>query len=73
LGITSAQWSYVEALHDPSGQLTVHLYLVTLWRGMPTNRQLEEQNLVHWFTLAEAMQLSLADPSYPALFERYMD
>src|SRR5215212_4962011 len=72
LGITPKKWNYLETLTKPSEQLTVHLYLVTAWTGTPFNRQLEEHSIIHWFSLAEAIQLSLADSSYPALFERYL-
>ena len=72
LGITPTEWTFVEMLTKPSEQLTVHLYLVTAWRGTPFNRQPEEHSVIHWFSLAEATQLRLADPSYPMLFERYL-
>ncbi len=72
LGITPTTWTYLETLTKPSEQLTVHLYLVTAWKGTPFNRQPEEHSVIHWFSLAEAIQLPLADPSYPMLFERYI-
>lgn len=73
LGITPTQWRYLETLHEPSQELTVHLYLVTAWRGSPENLQPEEHSVIDWFTRAKAGQLNLADPSYPVLFERYVD
>ncbi|RPI91035.1 MAG: NUDIX domain-containing protein [Chloroflexi bacterium] len=76
LGITPTQWQYLETIHispdEPADPLIFHLYLVTAWAGMPTNRQLEEHSTIGWFSLAEAIQLPLADPSYPALFARYL-
>ena len=54
-------------------ELIVHLYRVTAWKGTPFNRQPEEHSVIHWFSLAEAEQLHLADPIYPTLFERYLD
>jgi 8-oxo-dGTP diphosphatase len=54
-------------------ELTAHLYRVTAWKGTPYNRQPEEHSVIHWFSLAEAEQLHLADPIYPSLFERYLD
>jgi 8-oxo-dGTP diphosphatase len=72
LSITPTQWMYLETLHTPSEQLTVHLYLVTDWQGTPANRQPEEHSAIGWFPLAEAIQLPLADPGYPMLFERYL-
>jgi hypothetical protein len=50
----------------------VHLYLVTEWDGTPENRQLDEHSAIGWFTLEEAVQLPLADASYPVLFARYL-
>lgn len=72
LGIAPTQWTFLETIHKPSEQLTLHLYLVTQWIGTPVNRQPDEHSFINWFTLAEASQLSLADPSYPALFTRYL-
>jgi len=80
LGITPTHWTYLETLRlplpanedEPSNLLIAHLYLVTAWKGTPFNRQPEEHSVMHWFSLAEAIQLPLADPSYPALFARYL-
>ncbi len=72
LGITPIEWMYLETLTKPSEELTVHLYLVRAWQGIPLNRQLEEHSEIGWFSLAEAIQLHLADSSYPTLFERYL-
>ena len=81
LGITATQWKYLETRNfpatSPPGQaantLIVHLYLVTGWEGMPENRQLDEHSAIGWFSRTEAEQLSLADPSYPMLFARYLN
>ena len=81
LGITPTEWTYLETItlslptlpNEPSDLLTLHLYLVTHWTGIPTNRQLEEHSAIGWFSLAEAIQLQLADPSYPMRFERYLN
>ena len=76
LGITPTEWTYLETISLPpgegSGQVIVHLYLVTAWTGAPTNRQLEEHSAIGWFSLAQAIQLPLADPRYPLLFARYL-
>ena len=77
LGITPTQWTYLETIHvtpsnEPADQLIVHLYIVTAWAGNPTNRQLDEHSAIGWFSLAEATQLPLADPSYPMLFARHL-
>ena len=71
LGITPTQWSYVETI-TPAEELIVHLYSVTDWEGKIENRQLDEHSAIGWFSLEEAMQLPLADSSYPKLFARYI-
>ena len=80
LGIIPTDWAYLETVNlssapspnETSEPLILHLYLVTEWEGAPVNRQLEEHSTIGWFSLAEAIQLQLADPSYPILFERYL-
>ena len=75
LGITPTQWTYLETLRisaPETAALIVHLYLVTAWAGTPENLQLDEHSVIGWFSLAEAVQLPLADPSYPELFARYL-
>ena len=71
LGITPTRWSYVETI-TLSETLIVHLYSVTEWEGKIENRQFEEHSAIGWFSLEEAAQLPLADPSYPKLFGRYL-
>ena len=81
LGITPTQWTFLETLtvslppngNEPSDLMIVHLYLVKSWKGTPYNRQPEEHSVIHWFSLAEATQLNLADSIYPELFARYLD
>jgi 8-oxo-dGTP diphosphatase len=81
LGITPTRWTFLETLtlpisfegNEPVESLTVHLYLVTAWKGTPFNRQPEEHSVIHWFSLTEATQLRLADPIYLSLFEQYLD
>jgi 8-oxo-dGTP diphosphatase len=73
LDITPTQWKILETINKPANQLTVHLYLVTAWAGTPVNRQPEEHSEIGWFSLAQAMQLPLADPTYPTIFARYLD
>ena len=81
LGITATTWRVLESMTIPpsstpdeaSDVLIVHLFLVTDWDGTPENRQLEEHSAIRWFSLAEALQLPLADPSYPMLFGRYLN
>ena len=83
LGITSTAWRFLETLtadiprktesDEPPDLLIAHLYLVTAWRGRPANRQLDEHSAIGWFSLAQAIQLPLADPIYPELFARYLN
>ena len=81
LGITPTQWSFVETLTISSAPsptertdlMIVHLYLVEDWSGTPENLQPDEHSAIGWFALAEAVQLPLADPSYPELFARYLN
>jgi len=80
LGITPTKWTFVETLvvsiperrGVPPYQLDLHLYLVTAWSGTPVNRQLHEHTSIQWFSLAQAVQLDLAHPTYPHLFAKYL-
>ena len=80
LGITPAKWSYIETIISPLDStasedpdlLTFHLYLVTEWTGTPSNLQIEEHSTIGWFSLEQAIELPLADPSYPQIFARYL-
>ena len=80
LGIIPTKWTFLETLmiSIPKSrgvqpyQLYVHLYLVTAWSGTPVNRQLHEHASIQWFSLAQAVQLDLAHPTYPQLFTKYL-
>lgn len=80
LDITPTDWNFLETINisiptsanEPADQMTVHVYRVTAWTGMPVNRQPEEHSSIGWFTLEQAATLQLADASYPLLFARYM-
>ena len=79
VGITPTQWTFLETTRsllskgdEPTSELIAHLYLVADWTGTPVNRQPEEHSEVRWFSLEEAIHLELADPSYPALFAKYL-
>ena len=75
VGITPTQWTFLETQTLPlphDDLLIAHLYLVTAWTGTPANRQPEEHSEIRWFSLAEAIQLKLADPSYPELFAQHL-
>ena len=83
LDITLTRWTFLETITQPlpigievdkpPDLLIAHFYLVTAWTGTPVNRQPEEHSQIRWFSLEEATQLELADPSYPELFARYLD
>jgi mutator protein MutT len=78
LGITPTKQTFLETLvvsipkrrEVHAYQLYLHLYLVTAWSGTPVNRQLHEHASIQWFSLAQAVQLDLAHPSYPRLFAK---
>ncbi|MCW5873537.1 MAG: NUDIX domain-containing protein [Anaerolineales bacterium] len=70
LGILATEWQFLETMPLPSASL--HLYLVSEWDGEPANVQLEEHERIEWFSLEEAVQLKLADASFPALFARHL-
>ena len=80
LGITPTKWTFLEtivaSIPEQRGvqpyQLYLHLYLVTAWSGTPVNRQIHEHASIQWFTLAQAMQLDLAHPTYPQIFTKYI-
>ena len=80
LGITPTAWTFLETLtlplashaNEEPDELIVHLYRVSAWNGSPINRQPEEHSIIGWFSLAQAAQLPLADPSYPTLFAQYI-
>lgn len=72
--MTPTAWRWLGELRGPlPGQgepLVLHLYVVTAWTGTPRNLLPEEHTELRWFSLAEACQLPLAHPTYPALFRR---
>ncbi|HET6595612.1 MAG TPA: NUDIX domain-containing protein [Anaerolineales bacterium] len=80
LGITPTKQTYLETLVVSipkrrgvrAYQLHLYLYLVTAWSGTPVNRQLHEHASIQWFSLAQAVQLDLAHPTYPELFAKHL-
>ena len=80
LGITPRKWTFLEtivaSIPEERGvqpyQLYLHLYLVTAWVGTPINQQIHEHASIQWFTLALAVQLDLAHPTYPQIFAKYL-
>ena len=80
LDITATAWTFLETIHvsiptpedESLDEMTVYLYRVTAWTGVPVNRQPEEHSSIDWFSLEEAFALHLADASYPMLFARSM-
>ena len=80
LSITPTKWNFLETIvasipKEQGGetyQLYLHLYLVTAWTGTPVNRQYHEHASIQWFTLAQAVQLDLAHPTYPQIFAKYL-
>src|SRR4026209_800191 len=80
LGITPTKWTILETIVASipeergvqSYQLYLHLYLVTAWSGTPVNQQLHEHSSIQWFSLAQALQLDLAHPTYAQIFTKYL-
>jgi len=80
LGITPTEWTFLETLvasipkdHGVEAyELYLHLYLVTAWSGTPVNQQLHEHASIQWFSLAQAVQLDLAHPTYPQIFTKHL-
>lgn len=74
LGIRLTKWNHVETQLEsfPEREEEIHYYvfLVLAWEGMPCNQQPDEHSRIGWFTLAQAVELELAHPSYPKLFAR---
>ena len=75
LGITPLQWKYIETLRLAwNGDEEIHcrIYLVFEWSGVPINLQPDEHSMIRWFSIDQAVQLSLADPSYSGIFVRVL-
>ena len=80
LDITPTKWNFLETIvaSIPKGHgveaydLHLYLYLVTAWTGTPVNQQYHEHASIQWFTLAQAVQLDLAHPTYPQIFAKYI-
>ena len=68
LGIVISDAHYLETLRIPDStegdNIECHFYLVTKWRGMPSNQQLQEHSEIKWFQLSEMPRLELASPQY---------
>jgi 8-oxo-dGTP diphosphatase len=45
----------------------LRIWLVTEWAGTPSNAAPDEHDDVAWFSVSEAVLLSLAHPGYPSL------
>lgn len=72
LGIIPTGFTLLTVLDDPEpqkhGEYEYHLYLVTEWDGIPSNRSNSEHSEIAWFAIPAAMELDLAHPSYPSIF-----
>jgi 8-oxo-dGTP diphosphatase len=83
LGVTPTEWRELTVLRAPamspgtalenSNMLTLHVFLVTKWRGEPRNLQPVEHDTIAWITASEADGLTLAHADYPALFHSVLD
>ena len=76
LGITPTRWDYLTTLAEPDpdqhGQGRYHFYLVTAWRGTPSNQQPHEHVQIQWFALDQMMHIELAHPAYARLFAQFV-
>ncbi len=74
IGITDTIFDRIDMLDEPRsdeyGIYEYHVYLVSKWRGVPHNLQLEEHSEIRWFLVKDAVRLELAHPGYPNLFKR---
>ena len=70
--LETLQFSVPSPEEGPPDSWTVHLYLVTKWKGTPFNRQAEEHSVIYWFSRNEVGQLRLAGDVYLRLFEKYL-
>lgn len=74
IGVTPTAWRPlgvfpVPATADAAPRI-LHVYVVTAWRGTPTNLLPAEHAEIAWFTIDEARRLPVAHPAYPDLFRR---
>lgn len=83
LGVTPTDWRELTVLRAPAmsshmalespTMLSLHVFLVTTWRGEPRNLQPDEHDAIAWFTTSDVAGLTLAHTSYPALFRSVLD
>ena len=76
LGIVPTQWMHVEtvvaSVPEREEEVRYQVYLVLAWSGTPLNQQPDEHTKIEWFSLAQAVELNLANPAYPQLFARVL-
>ena len=66
LGIVPTAWTF-HSTHE-NGDVRLHLYVVTRWRGRP-RLQGDEHSQIQWHRLARACELTdLASPEYCEVF-----
>jgi len=74
VGIVPTQWAYWDTFEEPypmqHGPGLYHIYVVFVWSGTPSNRQLSEHTEIGWFSYRDAIRLKLAHPQYADLFTR---
>ena len=73
LGFVLTDAHYLETLRIPgsteSDDIECHLYVVTEWRGTPTNQQPQEHSEIKWFRLHQMSHLELAATQYVRIME----
>ena len=74
IGIIVQESILLQVLKEPfphlNGEYKYYVYLVTKWRGTPTNRQPDEHSEIRWLTIGKALNLDLAHPKYYDLLQK---
>jgi 8-oxo-dGTP diphosphatase len=72
VGVVPSEYELVGVLEEPhpeeNGPGQYHFFVVRKWEGSGPSLQNDEHSELGWFSVEEACQLDLADPSYRTLF-----
>ncbi len=71
LTITPRVWEHLVTAHEAG--VTLHLYAVTRWHGVPENAQPEEHDTLAWLPVDRACRLPLAHAALGAALRRAVD
>jgi len=56
-----------------TAELEMEIWVITRWRGSPTNMTSEEHDAIAWFTAEQLPDLELAHPSYAETFRKALE